>query len=42
VVIRDKPALTEDAYEEITNYALDLGLKNAFIQELKSQEALPS
>ena len=30
--------LTEDEYEEITDYALDLGLKNTFIQELKSQD----
>ena len=30
--------LTEDEYDEITDYALDLGLKNAFIQELKSQD----
>jgi putative pyruvate formate lyase activating enzyme len=31
-------ALTEDEYNEITDYALDLGLENAFIQELESQE----
>ena len=30
--------LTEDEYDEITDYALDLGLANAFIQELESQE----
>jgi len=30
--------LTEDEYDEITDYALDLGLRNAFIQELKSQD----
>ncbi len=30
--------LTEDEYAEITEYALDLGLENAFIQELASQE----
>jgi len=29
--------LTEDEYDEIMNYALDLGLENAFIQELESQ-----
>ena len=31
-------ALTAGEYDEITEYALDLGLENAFIQELKSQE----
>jgi putative pyruvate formate lyase activating enzyme len=30
--------LTEDEYDKITDYALDLGLENAFIQELASQE----
>jgi putative pyruvate formate lyase activating enzyme len=30
--------LTEQEYEEITEYALDLGLENAFVQELESQE----
>ncbi len=30
--------LTEDEYEEVTDYALDLGLENVFIQELESQE----
>jgi putative pyruvate formate lyase activating enzyme len=30
--------LTEDEYDEITEYALDLGLENAFVQELDSQE----
>ncbi len=30
--------LTEDEYEEVMDYALDLGLENAFIQELESQE----
>jgi len=30
--------LSEDEYEEITAYALDLGLENAFVQELASQE----
>ena len=39
---RDYPGinrtLTEDEYDEITDYALDLGLKNAFIQELESRE----
>jgi putative pyruvate formate lyase activating enzyme len=30
--------LTKDEYAEITDYALDLGLENAFIQELESQE----
>jgi putative pyruvate formate lyase activating enzyme len=30
--------LTEGEYAEITDYALDLGLENAFIQELASQE----
>jgi len=31
-------SLTEAEYDEITEYALDLGLENAFIQELESQE----
>lgn len=39
---RDYPqinrTLTEAEYDEITDYALDLGLENAFIQELESQE----
>jgi len=30
--------LTEDEYDEITDYALGLGLKNAYIQELNSQD----
>ena len=30
--------LTEDEYDEVTDYALDLGLENAFIQELESQD----
>ena len=30
-------ALTEDEYNEITDYALELGLENAFIQKLESQ-----
>src|SRR5690349_9843202 len=30
--------LTEDEYDEITKYALELGLENAFVQELESQE----
>ncbi|MBI5848339.1 MAG: radical SAM protein [Nitrospirae bacterium] len=30
--------LTEDEYDEITDYALGLGLKNSFIQELSSQD----
>jgi putative pyruvate formate lyase activating enzyme len=30
--------LTADEYDEITEYALDLGLENAFVQELESQE----
>jgi len=30
--------LTEAEYDEVTDYALDLGLENAFIQELESQE----
>jgi len=30
--------LTRTEYEKITDYALDLGLENAFIQELESQE----
>jgi len=30
--------LTEDEYDEITDYALELGLKNAFIQELESRD----
>jgi putative pyruvate formate lyase activating enzyme len=29
--------LTVDEYDEITNYALELGLENAFIQKLESQ-----
>ena len=29
--------LTEAEYDEITDYALDLGLENAFVQELESQ-----
>ena len=29
--------LTEDEYDEITDYALELGLENAFIQKLESQ-----
>jgi len=29
--------LTKDEYDEIMDYALDLGLENAFIQELESQ-----
>ena len=34
--------LTEAEYDEITEYALDLGLKNAFVQEIESQtECLP-
>jgi putative pyruvate formate lyase activating enzyme len=39
---RDYPGinrtLTEDEYDEVTDYALDLGLENAFIQELESQD----
>ena len=31
-------SLTEAEYNEITEYALDLGLENAFIQELESQK----
>ncbi len=35
--------LTEGEYDEITDYALDLGLENAFVQELASQDHyLPS
>ncbi len=30
--------LTKYEYDEITDYALDLGLENAFVQELESQE----
>ena len=30
--------LTKDEYDEITDYALNLGLENAFVQELESQE----
>ena len=30
--------LTKDEHDEITDYALDLGLENAFVQELESQE----
>ena len=33
-------ALTAVEYDEITDFALDLGLENAFIQELASQESL--
>jgi putative pyruvate formate lyase activating enzyme len=29
--------LTQTEYDEITEYALDLGLENAFVQELESQ-----
>lgn len=32
--------LTEEEYDEIMGYALDLGLDNAFIQELASQDLL--
>ncbi|MBM4152794.1 MAG: hypothetical protein FJ220_04645 [Kiritimatiellaceae bacterium] len=31
--------LTKEAYDEIIDYALDLGLENAFIQTLESQDA---
>ncbi len=31
--------LTETEYDEITEYALDLGLENAFVQEIESQTA---
>ncbi|MFH1006159.1 MAG: radical SAM protein [Candidatus Latescibacterota bacterium] len=31
-------ALREDEYDEVTDYALDLGLVNAFIQELESKD----
>jgi putative pyruvate formate lyase activating enzyme len=30
--------LTEEEYDEVMDYALDLGLENAFIQEIESQE----
>jgi putative pyruvate formate lyase activating enzyme len=30
--------LTEEEYDEVIGYALDLGLENAFIQEIESQE----
>jgi putative pyruvate formate lyase activating enzyme len=30
-------ALTADEYNQITDYALNLGLENAFVQELESQ-----
>jgi putative pyruvate formate lyase activating enzyme len=30
--------LTKDEYDEVVDYALELGLENAFIQELESQE----
>jgi putative pyruvate formate lyase activating enzyme len=30
--------LTESEYDEIVDYALDVGLENAFVQELESQE----
>ena len=36
-------ALTEAEYDRITDYALDLGMENAFVQELASRDAfLPS
>ena len=39
---RDYPeinrSLTKQEYDEITDYALDLGLENAFVQELASQD----
>ena len=31
--------LTQSEYDEITEYALDLGLENAFVQEIESQTA---
>jgi len=31
-------ALTKDEYNEIVDYAIDIGLKNAFIQEIESQD----
>ncbi|MBI5074049.1 MAG: radical SAM protein [Nitrospirae bacterium] len=31
-------SLTEDEYDEITDYALGLGLRNAFVQELNSRD----
>ncbi len=31
--------LTEAEYDEITEYALDVGLENAFVQELESQDS---
>lgn len=31
--------LTQAEYDEITEYALDVGLENAFVQELESQES---
>jgi putative pyruvate formate lyase activating enzyme len=30
--------LTEDEYDEVIDYALDLGLENAFVQELESRD----
>jgi putative pyruvate formate lyase activating enzyme len=30
--------LTEAEYDQVMDYAIDLGLKNVFIQELESQE----
>jgi putative pyruvate formate lyase activating enzyme len=30
--------LTKNEYDQIIDYALDLGLENAFVQELESQE----
>jgi putative pyruvate formate lyase activating enzyme len=30
--------LTADEYDAVIDYALDLGLKNAFVQELESQD----
>ena len=36
-------ALTEEEYDQITDYALDLGLENAFVQEMESRDHyLPS
>lgn len=33
----DRP-LTEDEYDKVTDYAIDLGLENAFIQKLESRD----
>ena len=37
--VTDIIKLTQAEYDEITEYALDLGLENAFVQEIESQTA---